>query len=377
MNNFQAHTLSVFVPLNTTHKKVTQMIKHIKKIPLLFMALFTGCASSSGSTSAPSTSAPYEMTGSDRVIYLAGGCFWGVEEYFQRIDGVHDVLSGYANGTTGEPSYETIGRTDHAETVQVIYDPNRVSLGEILAHYFRIIDPTSVNRQGNDIGRQYRTGIYYEDPTDAALARQILDRVAQDYSQPLAVELEPLNGFYPAEDYHQDYLRKNPNGYCHIDLSLAETPVAEPEKYTKPDQATLKQKLSELSFLVTQQAATERPFSSELDHEFSPGIYVDIVTGQPLFSSDDKFDSGCGWPSFSRPITSGTVKEYEDNTYGMDRVEVRSEAGDSHLGHVFEDGPRDKGGLRYCINGAALRFIPLAEMEAQGYGDYLIYVQKR
>lgn len=356
----------------------TSILRTFRTIPLLITALLTGCMPSSAQpASGGTTKAAYEPTATDRTIYLAGGCFWGVEEYFQRLEGVGDVVSGYANGTTDEPLYETIGSTDHAETVKIIYDPNRISLGEILTHYFRIIDPVSVNRQGNDIGRQYRTGIYYETDDVKKLAGEFLTREAANYDKPLAVELEPLSGFYPAEDYHQDYLQKNPNGYCHIDLSLAEVPVAGPDKYTKPDEATLKEKLSELSFVVTQMQGTEMAFSSELDQEFSPGIYVDIVTGQPLFSSDDKFDAGCGWPSFSKPITDGTVKEYTDSSYGMDRVEVRSEAGDSHLGHVFEDGPKDLGGLRYCINGASLRFVPLAEMEAEGYGDYLIYVQKR
>lgn len=358
---------------------------HLKKsfhkvllfIPLLLTSLLASCIPSSpGSTSTDSKTA-YVPRNTDQTIYLAGGCFWGVEEYFQRLDGVGDVVAGYANGTSDNPVYEKIGETDHAETVKVIYDPNRISLGEILTHYFRIIDPVSVNQQGNDIGRQYRTGIYFESDEVQMIAQEFLNREAKKYDQPLAVELEPLNGFTKAEDYHQDYLKKNPNGYCHIDLGLADIPVAEADQYTKPDEATIKEKLSQLSFQVTQKQGTEMPFSSELDEEFSPGIYVDIVTGEPLFSSDDKFDAGCGWPSFSKPITSGTVKEYKDSSIGMDRVEVRSKFGDSHLGHVFDDGPADLGGLRYCINGVSMRFIPLEDMEAEGYGDYMIYVENR
>lgn len=345
---------------------------------LLAMGMLAGCAgpANSATTTAGSTTA-FESHPSDRVIYLAGGCFWGVEEYFQRITGVRDVVSGYANGKTDTPVYEKIDQTDHAETVKIIYDSNVVSTGEILTYYFRIIDPVSVDRQGNDVGRQYRTGIYYETDDVKQIAELVMADEAKKYPQPLAVELAPLTGFYPAEAYHQDYLKKNPGGYCHINLALANEPIADKGKYTKPDDATLKQQLSDLSFLVTQKADTERPFSSELDHEFSPGIYVDVVTGQPLFSSDDKYDSGCGWPAFTKPITSGTVKETTDSSFGMDRVEVRSSSGDSHLGHIFEDGPVDKGGLRYCINGAALKFIPLADMEKAGYGEYLQYVTKR
>lgn len=346
---------------------------------LLLTGILAGCAGSPGtvSTTAAASKAALESHPQDQVIYLAGGCFWGVEEYFQRIPGVRDVVSGYANGTTSDPVYEKIDATDHAETVKVTYDPNLVSTVELLSHYFRIIDPVSVNQQGNDIGRQYRTGIYYETTEVKQAAELVLEGESKKYDKPLAVELSPLRGFYPAEAYHQDYLKKNPGGYCHIDLSLANVPIAEPKKYTKPDQTSLKQQLSELAYLVTQKAETEPAFTSELDDEFSPGIYVDVVTGQPLFSSDDKYDSGCGWPSFTRPIASGTVTEKNDTSFGMDRVEVRSSSGDSHLGHVFEDGPQDKGGLRYCINGAALRFVPLAQMEQDGYGDYLKFVTKR
>lgn len=343
-------------------------------IPLL-AALLTSCST----PAAPpiQTSGPYLMKKTDEVLYLAGGCFWGVEEYFQRIEGVKDVVSGYANGTTDDPVYEKIDRTDHAETVRIVFDPARLSTGELLTYYFRIIDPVSVNRQGNDIGRQYRTGIYYETDAVKQVAEEVLAAEAKKYDKQLAVELEPLRGFSPAEAYHQDYLRKNPSGYCHIDLGLAEVPVTDAEKYTKPDEAALKERLSDLSFLVTQNAGTEPAFSSELDKEFSPGIYVDIVTGQPLFSSDDKYDSGCGWPAFTKPITAGTVKEMEDISYGMDRTEIRSKGGDSHLGHLFTDGPPEKGGLRYCINGSALKFIPLSDMEGQGYGEYLRFVRKR
>lgn len=341
---------------------------------LLFLGVLVGCAAP-GSTTAPATQAALAPGPGDETVYLAGGCFWGVEEYFQRINGVRDVVSGYANGKTADPVYARIGETDHAETVKVTYDSNLVSLSEILTHYFRIIDPTSLNKQGNDVGRQYRTGIYYENNTVRDLAASVMAEEALKYDRPLVVELEPLAGFYPAEDYHQDYLKKNPNGYCHVDLSLAEVPIADPDQYPRPDQKTLKEMLSDLSYRVVEENDTEPAFSSPLDKEYSPGIYVDIATGQPVFSSDEKFDSGTGWPSFTSPILSGSVLEVEDNSFFMERIEVRSSSG-SHLGHVFNDGPKDKGGLRYCLNGAALRFIPLEEMEAEGYREYLKYVQK-
>lgn len=341
---------------------------------LLSLGVLAGCAAAGGTT-APATQAALSPLPGDETVYLAGGCFWGVEEYFQRIEGVRDVVSGYANGTTDEPVYAKIGETDHAETVKVIYDANRVSLAEILTHYFRIIDPTSVDRQGNDVGRQYRTGIYFENSRVRDLAASVMAEEARKHDRPLAVELEPLRGFYPAEDYHQDYLKKNPNGYCHVDLTLAEVPIADPDQYPRPDQMSLKATLPDLSYRVVEENDTEPAFSSPLDKEYSPGIYVDIATGQPVFSSDDKFDSGTGWPSFTSPILSGSVLEVEDNSFFMERIEVRSSSG-SHLGHVFNDGPPDKGGLRYCLNGAALRFIPKDRMEAEGYSDYLKYVQQ-
>ena len=247
-----------------------------------------------------------------KTIYLAGGCFWGLEAYFQRIDGVVDAVSGYANGKTKNPSYEDVSYRDtgHAETVKVTYDADKLSLDDILQYYFRLI--------------------------------------------------------------------KNPNGYCHIDIRKADEPLpgkAAPQSkgfnaatYRKPSDAELKRTLTREQYEVTQHAATEYAFSHEYDHLFKPGIYVDIVSGEPLFASADKYNSHCGWPSFTKPIEAAAVTEHNDLSYNMVRTEVRSRAADSHLGHVFPDGPKDKGGLRYCINGASLKFIPLEEMDAAGYG---------
>ncbi|MGP1531649.1 MAG: peptide-methionine (R)-S-oxide reductase MsrB [Treponema sp.] len=314
------------------------------------------------------------MTNTQREIYLAGGCFWGVEGYFQRIAGVSGTDTGYANGKTDDTDYQRIGSTDHAETVRIVYEPGIVSLQELLAHYFRIIDPLSVNKQGNDMGRQYRTGIYYSSESDAAKVEKFVAFMQKKYSKPIAVEVQPLKNFILAEDYHQDYLKKNPNGYCHINLGLASAPLYDESKFKTPSKVDLKKTLSTIQYSVTQEKATERPFSSEYDKFDEKGIYVDIVTGKPLFSSADKYDAGCGWPSFTKPITTQALRYLNDGSYGMERTEVVSQTGGAHLGHVFDDGPQDEGGLRYCINGASLRFVPYDKMEKQGYGDYIPYV---
>ena len=303
-------------------------------------------------------------------IYLAGGCFWGVEGYFKKIPGVLDTSVGYANGKTKDTTYREVKETDHSETVKIIYDEDRVSLQELLEHYFRIIDPTSVNKQGNDRGRQYRTGIYYTNRNDKLIIDEIIIQKQEEYSEKIAVEVEPLNNFVLGEDYHQDYLDKNPGGYCHINLALADEPIDTKGKVIEKDQKELKENLTEEQYKVTQENKTERAFTSEFDDFYEEGIYVDVVSGEPLFSSRDKYDAGCGWPSFTKPIDSN-INYKSDNSFNMSRVEVRSKSGDSHLGHVFNDGPKDKGGARYCINGASLRFIPLSKMKEEGYGDYI------
>ena len=308
-------------------------------------------------------------------IYLAGGCFWGLEEYFSRILGVEETTVGYANGQVETTNYQLIKETDHAETVQVIYDPDKITLRAILLYYFRVIDPLSVNKQGNDRGRQYRTGVYYTDEADREVIAQVFSEEEKQLGHKIAVELEPLRHYILAEDYHQDYLKKNPGGYCHIDVTDAAQPLIDPSAYQKPDQETLKAKLTAEQYQVTQESATERPFHNAYDQTFEEGIYVDITTGEPLFFAKDKFVSGCGWPSFSRPIAKDVVHYYQDHSHGMERIEVRSRSGNAHLGHVFTDGPKDQGGLRYCINSASLRFIPKEEMEQEGYG-YLLKALK-
>lgn len=308
-------------------------------------------------------------------IYLAGGCFWGLEEYFSRIKGVTDTTVGYANGQVESTNYQLIHETDHAETVQVTYDDNLVTLREILLYYFRVIDPLSINKQGNDIGRQYRTGIYYTNDTDAPVIDEVTKEQEEQFGQKIAVEVEPLRHYVLAEEYHQDYLKKNPGGYCHINVNDAYQPLVDPSQYEKPSEPTLKETLSEEAYQVTQHAATERPFQNEYFATFEEGIYVDVTTGEPLFFAGDKFDSGCGWPSFTRPISKDVIKYYQDKSHDMERIEVRSRSGNAHLGHVFTDGPQEQGGLRYCINSAALRFIKKEEMEETGYGYLLSYMR--
>ena len=361
------------------------------------MALLTGCSASTLNTGAVNTGKTADtmsmeqkqeepMMNNDNLhtIYLAGGCFWGIEAYMKKLPGVRDTDVGYANGNTENPTYEQVcyDNTGHAETVKVVYDPALISTEQLLDGFFKVVDPTSINRQGNDRGSQYRSGIYYVDEADKAIAESAAARQKENYKDPVVTEILPLNQFYLAEDYHQDYLDKNPGGYCHINLNAADEFIGEeglgmsddlsvlirPEDYPVPDDQVLKEKLTDIQYQVTQNNDTERPYTNEYAATFDKGIYVDVVTGEPLFSSEDKFESGCGWPSFSKPIIPEVVTEHNDTSFNKKRTEVRSRAGDTHLGHVFDDGPKDLGGLRYCINSASIRFIPFDDLETEGYG---------
>ena len=314
------------------------------------------------------------------VIYLAGGCFWGIEKLMQSIPGVLSATSGYANGQEKVvPTYELVigGETGYRETVQVEYDPNQISLDAILFAYFRVIDPTRENAQGADIGTQYQTGIYTVDEE----SKQIVERVVaveKNRVKRFVVEVEPLTRFYEAEEYHQDYLDKNPGGYCHIPPSKMEAVkemLVDPSIYLRPADKEIQQMLTPEQYQVTQQSGTEAPFSNEFWKHFERGIYVDIVTGEPLFTSDQKFDSSCGWPSFSAALDANALVHNYDYSYGMERVEVRSRVGDSHLGHVFYDEPESPNGVRYCINSASLRFVPYEQMEEEGYKELMQYIK--
>lgn len=307
-----------------------------------------------------------------KTIYLAGGCFWGTAHLFSLVPGVSGTTAGYANSSVPNPSYEQVcsGATGAAETVRVEYDADSVGLSDLLMLFFKSIDPVSVNRQGGDSGPQYRTGIYYTDAADVPVIEAQLATLQRRHTQPLAIEFAPLENFYPAEDYHQDYLYKNPGGYCHVNPALFKEAKAMAAKKLESKQE-LRARLTPLQWEVMQNAATERPFVNEYDNEFRKGIYVDITDGTPLFLSTDKYNSGCGWPAFTRPIDDDMLTENTDTSFGRVRTEVKSASSDSHLGHVFPDGPAESGGLRYCINSAALRFIPVEKMEEEGYGKYI------
>ena len=309
-----------------------------------------------------------------KEIYLAGGCFWGVQAYIDRIDGVEYTNVGYANGKSEETDYNSIKKTGHAETVYVAYDPEKITLDELLRYYYQIIDPTSLNKQGNDQGTQYRSGIYYVDEEDRKIIESVTAKEQAKYSEKIVTEIKPLENYVLAEDYHQNYLENNPGGYCHIDLSKIprEKPKVNPEDYSKPPIEEIKKKLTDLQFSITQESSTEYPFQNEYWDNKEAGLYVDIVTGEPLFSSLGKYDSGTGWPSFTRPIQWDVVTYYIDESGGMKRIEVRSRSGDSHLGHLFYNGPIEGGGLRYCINSGALDFIQFDELKDRGYEKFKV-----
>ena len=313
-----------------------------------------------------------------KTIYLAGGCFWGMQKLMDSLNGVVNTTVGYANGNKDIiPDYKLVcaGNTGYKETVKVEYDPQVISLENILKAYFYVIDPSVENKQGNDSGTQYQTGVFYTDEAELPAINAAADEVK--LSQPVfKVLIEPLTVFYPAEEYHQKYLQKNPGGYCHIsggEISICAAKFGGDGKsdaqYSKPSQEHLKEKLTKQQYEVTQNAATEPPFKNEYWNLDKKGIYVDIVTGEPLFSSEQKYKSSSGWPSFGAPISNSSLVFKADNSHGMQRTEVRSKAGDSHLGHIFEGDPSSPTGTRYCINSAALRFIPYEDLEKEGYGE--------
>lgn len=342
---------------------------------LLFSLLFSiGCTGNEQNKNVKKTN-----MNQTAELYLAGGCFWGMEHFLQQINGVVSTQVGFANGRTANPTYRQVcdDNTGHAETVYVVYNPQVLPLTLLLQLYFKAIDPTSVNKQGGDTGEQYRTGIYYSDKADLPIIKAEIAKLAAQYDRPIVVDVQPLKHFYKAEDYHQDYLIKNPSGYCHISLGLfemARKANANPsvkDNIVVPDKDRLRSALTTLQYEVTQNAATEAPFDNAYNKEFKEGIYVDVTTGEPLFLSTDKFESGCGWPAFSKPIDNHLLKENIDTSHGMKRIEIRSAKGGAHLGHVFDDGPSKTGGLRYCINSASLRFVPKDQMEKEGYGAYI------
>lgn len=312
-----------------------------------------------------------------KTIYLAGGCFWGLQKLMKEIKGVINTTAGYANGSREEDAqYQKVcsGQTGFRETVRVDYDPAEVSLDTLIHAFFYVIDVEAVNRQGNDIGSQYQSGIYYDrQDQEAPETVQKLAAIEKERYPYFAVEIKPIENFYYAEEYHQDYLDKNPGGYCHIspkEIETVKNMVVCSGDYKRPDDdQVIKNMLTDEQYYVTQQSGTEPPFRNVYWDFDEKGIYVDVVTGEPLFTSKDKFDSNCGWPAFSKPIEELSMVRKTDKSHGMVRTEVRSRAGNSHLGHIFKGEPESPNGIRYCINSAALRFIPFNKLDEEGYGS--------
>ena len=336
-----------------------------------------------------------------RTAVFAGGCFWCTESDFEKVPGVVEVVSGYTGGHVANPTYEEVsaGGTGHVEAVKVIYDPARVSYEQLLDWFWRHVDPTDAGGQFVDRGSQYRSVIFYADAGQRRLAEASKERLAASgrFKKPIVTEIVPLGPFYPAEKYHQGYARKNPVRYHWYryfserdqfldkvwgkekDVLPAQRPTgSDPApaatggqaRYPVPTDAELHRLLTPLQYEVTREGATEPAFHNAYWNNHEAGIYVDVISGEPLFSSTDKFDSGTGWPSFTRPLVPGHIVEKKDLGLFMVRTEVRSRIAGAHLGHVFDDGPPPTG-LRYCINSAALRFIPKADLERRGYGEYL------
>lgn len=306
---------------------------------------------------------------------FAGGCFWCMVEPFDERPGVLKVISGYTGGTVENPTYEEVcsNTTGHVEAVQITFNPKIMPYKKLVETFWQQIDPTDSGGQFNDRGESYQTAIFYHNDEQRQIAeksKRALEASGK-FNQPIVTPILPAKPFYPAEEEHQNYYKKQPFHYRLYKKGSGREDFIKRYWQEKPDKETLKKRLTPLEYTVTQENGTEPPFQNEYWDNDREGIYVDIISGNVLFSSQDKFDAGCGWPSFTKPVDPYELVEKTDTSHGMIRTEVRSRQSDAHLGHVFNDGPKDKGGLRYCINSAAMRFIPKENMADEGYADYL------
>ncbi len=412
------------------------MYSHIQSIPVLmslFAAILTaGCQQESVITweihdaVEVANRGDADVAGNATAI-LAGGCFWCVESDFAKLPGVTDVVSGYSGGTSADPTYENYAGGGHVEVVKVTYDPSKVTYGGLVEWLIKHSDPTDGQGSFHDRGAQYRPVVYYGYEEEKQAAEKVIAEVNKlgVYDKPLALEVAEREKFWPAEDYHQDYAKNSLVKYDYYryrsgrdafiekhwsdraeklelpgsiaaveddpDKALTSVLAGDPgtgntvtnadsveppwKDFRKPSKQELKQKLTDIQYEVTQEDGTETAFQNMYWDDKESGIYVDLVSGEPLFSSTDKFKSGTGWPSFVRPLDKQFIELREDNTLLMTRTEVRSKIADSHIGHIFNDGPPDRGGKRWCMNSAALKFVPREKMEAEGYGKYFSLVE--